>query len=66
MPATSEKQRRFMGMELAKKRAGKPMDVQMSESQLSDFAKKPIAKKKKPMTPPKSKFQMMDEMDSPV
>jgi hypothetical protein len=67
MPATSEKKRRFMGMELSKKRAGKPMDVQMSESQLSDFSKKPIAKKKKPVAPPpKSKFQMMDEMDSPV
>lgn len=43
MPATSEKQRRYMGMELAKKRAGKPTDVNMSEKQLEDFARKPRA-----------------------
>ncbi len=43
MPSVSERQRRFMGMELAKKRAGKKTKTHMSESQLRDFAKKPIA-----------------------
>jgi hypothetical protein len=38
MPATSDKQRRFMGMELAAKRAGKPTQTKMSEQQLADFA----------------------------
>ena len=37
-PSVSKKQQRFMGMELAKKRAGKKTDVKMSEQQLSDFA----------------------------
>jgi hypothetical protein len=46
MPAVSEKQRRFMGMELGKKRAGKKMDVKMSESQLREFAKKKKGKRK--------------------
>lgn len=40
MPAKSEKQRRFMGAELARKRAGKKTSTGMSESQLRDFAKK--------------------------
>jgi hypothetical protein len=40
MPSTSEKQRRFMGAELARKRAGKKTQTGMSESQLSDFASK--------------------------
>jgi len=35
-----------MGMELAKKRAGKPTDVKMSEAQLRDFARKSVAKGK--------------------
>jgi hypothetical protein len=47
MPSTSEKQRRFMGMELGKKRAGKHTDVKMSEQQLREFAKKPVKKKRK-------------------
>jgi hypothetical protein len=38
MPAVSEKQRRFMGSELARKRAGKKTQTGMSESQLSEFA----------------------------
>lgn len=46
MPATSEKQRRFMGAELARERAGKKTKTGMSDKQLSDFASKPIAKKK--------------------
>ena len=47
MPSTSEKQRRFMGIELGKKRAGKHTDVKMSEQQLREFAKKPVKKKKR-------------------
>lgn len=47
MPAKSEKQRRFMGAELARKRAGKKTRTGMSEQQLRDFAAKPVAKKKK-------------------
>jgi hypothetical protein len=45
MPATSERQRRFMGAELARLRAGKKTRTGMSESDLEDFARKPIAKK---------------------
>jgi hypothetical protein len=41
VPAVSEKQRRFMGAELGRKRAGKKTETGMSEKQLSDFAKKP-------------------------
>ena len=40
MPATSEKQRRFMGAELGRLRAGEKTRTGMSESQLRDFAKK--------------------------
>lgn len=40
MPAKSEKQRKFMGAELARKRAGKKTRTGMSEKQLEDFAKK--------------------------
>ena len=40
MPATSDKQRKFMGSELARKRAGKQTKTNMSETQLSDFASK--------------------------
>lgn len=40
MPAKSEKQRRFMGAELARKRKGKKTKTGMSEAQLKDFAKK--------------------------
>ena len=42
MPSKSEKQRRFMGAELARKRAGKKTKTSMSESKLSDFASKSI------------------------
>ena len=38
MPAVSEKQRRFMGAELGRKRAGKKTQTGMSEQQLSEFA----------------------------
>lgn len=40
MPAVSERQRRFMGAELARKRKGMHTQTGMSESQLRDFAKK--------------------------
>jgi hypothetical protein len=41
MPAKSEKQRRFMGAELERKREGKKTKTGMSEKQLEDFASKP-------------------------
>jgi hypothetical protein len=47
VPAKSEKQRKFMGAELGRKRAGKKTRTGMSESQLKDFAKKPKSRKKK-------------------
>lgn len=40
MPAKSEKQRRFMGAELARKRAGKKTRTAMTEKQLREFAAK--------------------------
>jgi len=40
MPAVSDKQQRFMGAELARKRAGKKTQTGMSEQQLEDFARK--------------------------
>ncbi len=38
MPSESKAQQRFMGMELAKKRAGKKTKTHMSEAQLKEFA----------------------------
>lgn len=46
MPSVSEKQRRFMGMELARKRAGKKTKTGMSEQQLREFASKVKSGKK--------------------
>lgn len=46
MPAVSEKQRRFMGAELGRKKKGKKTKTGMSTSQLEDFAKKPKHKLK--------------------
>jgi hypothetical protein len=40
MPAVSEKQRRFMGMELGRKRKGEATETGMSEESLRDFARK--------------------------
>lgn len=40
MPHVSSKQQRYMGMELARKRAGEKTETGMSESQLADFARK--------------------------
>jgi hypothetical protein len=45
MPAKSEKQRKFMGAELARKRAGKKTKTGMSEKQLEEYASKPRKKK---------------------
>jgi hypothetical protein len=46
MPSTSEKQRRFMGAELGRLRAGEKTQTGMSESQLEEFATK-VQKKAK-------------------
>jgi len=47
MPAKSERQRRFMGAELGRKRAGKKTKTGMSERQLEDYARKPKKAKRK-------------------
>lgn len=50
MPSVSKAQQRFMGAELARKRAGKKTKSGMSESQLTDFAstkRKGLPNKKK-------------------
>lgn len=48
MPSVSEKQRKFMGAELARKRAGKKTKTGMGEESLRDFAKKSKGKKAGP------------------
>ena len=45
MPAQSEKQRKFMGAELQRKREGKKTQTGMTEKQLEDFASKSGKKK---------------------
>ena len=40
MPTKSERQRKFMGAELSRKRQGKKTKTGMSEKQLEDYAKK--------------------------
>ena len=40
MPAKTEKQRKFMGAELQRKREGKKTKTDMTEKQLEDFATK--------------------------
>jgi hypothetical protein len=40
MPAKTEKQRKFMGAELGRKRAGKKTRTGMSEKQLKEYASK--------------------------
>ena len=40
MPAVSEKQRKFFGAELARKRRGRKTRTKMTEKQLRDFASK--------------------------
>lgn len=55
MPAKSEKQRRFMGAELERKREGKKTQTGMTEAQLEDFASKgPSARRSKPSSKSKS------------
>jgi hypothetical protein len=46
MPAKTEKQRRFMGAELERKREGKKTKTDMSEAELERMASKPDKKKK--------------------
>lgn len=41
MPAKSKKQQKFMGAELARKRAGKKTKTGMREAQLKEFAATP-------------------------
>jgi hypothetical protein len=45
MPAKSAKQRRFMGAELGRKRAGKKTKTGMSEKSLREFARKAPTRK---------------------
>jgi hypothetical protein len=45
MPAKSEKQRKFMGAELQRKREGKKTRTDMSEKELEKMASKPRKKK---------------------
>jgi len=45
MPAKTEKQRRFMGAELERKREGKKTQTDMSEKELEKSASKPDKKK---------------------
>jgi hypothetical protein len=47
MPSTTERQRRFMGAELSRKRKGKKTKTKMSAAKLSHYASKPIKKKAK-------------------
>lgn len=47
MPAKSDKQRKFMGAELGRKRAGKKTKTGMSEEQLEDYASNPKRKASK-------------------
>jgi hypothetical protein len=46
MPAKTEKQRKFMGAELARKRAGKKTRTDMSEKELEKYASKNSKAKK--------------------
>lgn len=52
MPSVSKKQQKFMGTELARKRAGKKTKTKMTEKQLEEYAgtkrsKLPVQKKSK-------------------
>ncbi|HSF03855.1 MAG TPA: hypothetical protein VLA62_12640 [Solirubrobacterales bacterium] len=47
MPARTEKQRKFMGAELQRKREGKETRTDMSEKELEKMASKPGSKKSK-------------------
>jgi hypothetical protein len=54
MPAKSKAQQRFMGAELARKRAGKETDTEMSTAQLEDFAATKTKKLPEKVKPRKS------------
>lgn len=56
MPAVSEKQRRFMAIQLYKKRNGLNAKVDMSDEQLEHFAQKlkPTATSRSPYRAPKT------------
>ena len=41
MPGKTAKQRRFMGAELGRKRAGKKTKTKMTAKQLKDYVRKP-------------------------
>lgn len=47
MPARTEKQRRFMGAELQRKREGKETQTDMTEKELEEMASKPSKDKAK-------------------
>lgn len=47
MPAKSEKQRKLMGAELGRKRAGKKTKTGMTEGQLREYTLKPKKKVKR-------------------
>lgn len=48
MPPKSKAQRRFMGADLARLRAGKKTRTGMTETQLEEFASSPKGKKRLP------------------
>lgn len=50
MPSTTERQRRLMGADLARLRAGKRTRTGMSEKQLREFARKPVVPKARKRT----------------
>jgi hypothetical protein len=47
MPAKTRRQQRFMQAEYGRAKAGEKTETGMSKSQLRDFAKGPIKKKRK-------------------
>ena len=47
MPAVSEKQRRFMAAERARKRKGKKTKTGMSDKQLTEFMRKKKSRRRK-------------------
>jgi len=47
MPAKTEKQRRFFGAELARKREGRKTKTGLPEKKLREFASKPARKTKR-------------------
>jgi len=56
MPAKTQKQRRFMGAELARKRKGEKTKTGMSEKTLEEYASAPERKKYHSVKRNKKKF----------